>query len=146
MTISSIKATYNQAVDAYKRTNKNIKTTGLPSQNSKTTNTTSGAGVLYSGDKIDVLSQGVSKSHLFSTVIQEVSKTATATTMIQELIKNRVQKVKSSEKVSLDAIKGKAGMLEVMAAVNDSEIALQEIIAVRDKIVGAYLDILKMPL
>ena len=37
-------------------------------------------------------------------------------------------------------------MLEVMAAVNDSEIALQEIIAVRDKIVGAYLDILKMPL
>ena len=130
MTTSSIKATYNQAVDAYKRTNKNIKTTGLPSQNS---NTTSGAGVLYSGDKIDVLSQGVSKSPQFSTVIQE-------------LIKNRVQKVKSSEKVSLDAIKGKAGMLEVMAAVNDSEIALQEIIAVRDKIVGAYLDILKMPL
>ncbi|MSO13249.1 flagellar hook-basal body complex protein FliE [Rickettsiales endosymbiont of Trichoplax sp. H2] len=133
MTTSSIKATYNQAVDAYKRTNKNIKTTGLSSQNSKTNNINSGTGVLYSGDKIDVLSQGVSKAPQFSTVIQE-------------LIKSRVQKVKSSEKVSLDAIKGKAGMIEVMAAVNDSEVALQEIVTVRDKIVGAYLDILKMPL
>ncbi len=80
-----------------------------------------------------MLSQGVSKAPQFSTVIQE-------------LIKSRVQKVKSSEKVSLDAIKGKAGMIEVMAAVNDSEVALQEIVTVRDKIVGAYLDILKMPL
>ncbi|RST67784.1 flagellar hook-basal body complex protein FliE [Candidatus Aquarickettsia rohweri] len=133
MTTSSIKATYNQAVDAYKRTNKNIKTTGLSSQNSKTNNINSGTGVLYSGDKIDVLSQGVSKAPQFSTVIQE-------------LIKSRVQKVKSSEKVSLDAIKGKAGIIEVMAAVNDSEVALQEIVTVRDKIVGAYLDILKMPL
>ena len=133
MTTSSIKAAYNQAVDAYKRTNKNIKTTGLSSQNSKTNNINSGTGVLYSGDKIDVLSQGVSKAPQFSTVIQE-------------LIKSRVQKVKSSEKVSLDAIKGKAGMIEVMAAVNDSEVALQEIVTVRDKIVGAYLDILKMPL
>jgi flagellar hook-basal body complex protein FliE len=33
-----------------------------------------------------------------------------------------------------------------MEAINNSEIALQEIVTVRDKIVAAYLDILKMPL
>ena len=64
----------------------------------------------------------------------------------QELIKTRVQKVKNADKVSLDAIKGRTGMIEVMEAINNSEIALQEIVTVRDKIVAAYLDILKMPL
>ena len=66
--------------------------------------------------------------------------------IVQELIKTRVQKVKNADKVSLDAIKGRTGMIEVMEAINNSEIALQEIVTVRDKIVAAYLDILKMPL
>ena len=37
-------------------------------------------------------------------------------------------------------------MVEVMAALNDSEIVLQEIVTVRDKVVSAYLDIFRMPL
>ena len=84
MTTSSIKATYNQAVDAYKRTNKNIKATTLSSQNSaKISNANNGTGILYSGDTIDILSQGVNKAPQFSTVIQE-------------LIKNRVQKMREN--------------------------------------------------
>ena len=82
---------------------------------------------------MDILSQGVSKTSQFSSIVQE-------------LIKARVQKVKKADKVSLDAIKGKTGMIEVMEAINNSEIALQEIVTVRDKIVSSYLDILKMPL
>ena len=82
---------------------------------------------------MDILSQGVAKTSQFSSIVQE-------------LIKARVQKVKKADKVSLDAIKGKTGMIEVMEAINNSEIALQEIVTVRDKIVSSYLDILKMPL
>ena len=47
MTTSPIKAAYNQAIDAYKKANKNIKTAGLSSQNSKINNANPGTGVLY---------------------------------------------------------------------------------------------------
>ncbi|WHA04790.1 flagellar hook-basal body complex protein FliE [Candidatus Bandiella numerosa] len=131
-TSSSIKPDFSNAVEAYKKANKNVKNLGSSSENSKI-NTNSGHGVLYAGDKMDVLSQGVTKTSQFSSIVQE-------------LIKTRVQKVKNADKVSLDAIKGRTGMIEVMEAINNSEIALQEIVTVRDKIVAAYLDILKMPL
>jgi flagellar hook-basal body complex protein FliE len=131
-TSSSIKPDFSNAVEAYKKANKNIKNLSSSSENSKIS-TNSGHGVLYAGDKMDVLSQGVTKTSQFSSIVQE-------------LIKTRVQKVKNADKVSLDAIKGRTGMIEVMEAINNSEIALQEIVTVRDKIVAAYLDILKMPL
>ena len=131
-TSSPIKPNFNNAVEAYQKANKNVKNLGSTTQTNKV-NTNSGQGVLYAGDKMDILSQGVSKTSQFSSIVQE-------------LIKARVQKVKKADKVSLDAIKGKTGMIEVMEAINNSEIALQEIVIVRDKIVSSYLDILKMPL
>jgi flagellar hook-basal body complex protein FliE len=131
-TSSPIKPNFNNAVEAYQKANKNVKNLGSTTQTNKI-NTNSGQGVLYAGDKMDILSQGVAKTSQFSSIVQE-------------LIKARVQKVKKADKVSLDAIKGKAGMIEVMEAINNSEIALQEIVTVRDKIVSSYLDILKMPL
>lgn len=131
-TSSPIKPNFNNAVEAYQKANKNVKNLGSTTQNNKV-NTNSGQGVLYAGDKMDILSQGVAKTSQFSSIVQE-------------LIKVRVQKVKKTDKVSLDAIKGKTGMIEVMEAINNSEIALQEIVTVRDKIVSSYLDILKMPL
>ena len=131
-TSSPIKPNFNNAVEAYQKANKNVKNLGSTTQTNKV-NTNSGQGVLYAGDKMDILSQGVSKTSQFSSIVQE-------------LIKARVQKVKKADKVSLDAIKGKTGMIEVMEAINNSEITLQEIVTVRDKIVSSYLDILKMPL
>lgn len=131
-TSSPIKPNFSNAVEAYQKANKNVKNLGSTTQNNKV-NTNSGQGVLYAGDKMDILSQGVAKTSQFSSIVQE-------------LIKVRVQKVKKADKVSLDAIKGKTGMIEVMEAINNSEIALQEIVTVRDKIVSSYLDILKMPL
>ena len=131
-TSSPIKPNFNNAVEAYQKANKNVKNLDSSTQTNKV-NTNSGQGVLYAGDKMDILSQGVSKTSQFSSIVQE-------------LIKARVQKVKKADKVSLDAIKGKTGMIEVMEAINNSEIALQEIVTVRDKIVSSYLDILKMPL
>lgn len=50
-----------------------------------------------------------------------------------------------SEKVSADAIMGKASMTDVIQAVNDAEVTLQTVIAVRDKIIDAYQRIMQMP-
>jgi flagellar hook-basal body complex protein FliE len=41
---------------------------------------------------------------------------------------------------------GKANMVDVVTAVAESETALQTMVSVRDKVIAAYEDILKMPI
>ncbi len=51
-----------------------------------------------------------------------------------------------SEEVSAKAIVGKADMSEVLAAVNDAEIALNTVLAVRDRVVQAYETVMRTPI
>jgi flagellar hook-basal body complex protein FliE len=53
---------------------------------------------------------------------------------------------KKSEELSKQAIAGKADVRDVVAAVNNAELTLQTVVAVRDKVINAYSDILKMPI
>jgi flagellar hook-basal body complex protein FliE len=53
---------------------------------------------------------------------------------------------KKSEELSKQAIAGKADVRDVVAAVNNAELTLQTVVAVRDKVISAYNDILKMPI
>ncbi|HXW39842.1 MAG TPA: flagellar hook-basal body complex protein FliE [Xanthobacteraceae bacterium] len=41
---------------------------------------------------------------------------------------------------------GKANMIDVVTAVAESETAVQALVSVRDKVIAAYEDILKMPI
>ncbi len=52
----------------------------------------------------------------------------------------------SSEKLSIQAVAGKADLNEVVAAVANAEVPLQTVVAVRDKVISAYQDILRMPI
>lgn len=51
---------------------------------------------------------------------------------------------KKSEEMSKQALTGKADIPDVVAAVSNAELTLQTVVAVRDKVVSAYNDILKM--
>lgn len=52
--------------------------------------------------------------------------------------------VKNAEQVSAAGITGKASVTEVVSAVNSADMALQTVVAIRDKAIGAYQDIIKM--
>jgi flagellar hook-basal body complex protein FliE len=54
--------------------------------------------------------------------------------------------VARGEAVSLRAVANQADLNEVVAAVTDAEMALQSVIAVRDRVIQAYNDIIKMPI
>jgi flagellar hook-basal body complex protein FliE len=54
--------------------------------------------------------------------------------------------LKQGEAQSLQAVTGKADITAVTAAVNSAELALQAVVAVRDKVIAAYQDISKMPI
>ena len=43
-------------------------------------------------------------------------------------------------------VAGKANMIDVVTAVAESETAIQALVSVRDKVIAAYEEILKMPI
>ena len=66
--------------------------------------------------------------------------------LVKDAIQGAVDAGKQSEAASKQAVTGKADMTEVAQAVNNADITLQTVIAVRDKVVSAYQQILQMPM
>ncbi len=44
------------------------------------------------------------------------------------------------------AVNGKANMVDVVTAVSETEVAIDAVVAVRDKVINAYEEIMKMPI
>ena len=52
----------------------------------------------------------------------------------------------NSEQISLEAITGDAGLADIVTAVSNAEATLETVVAVRDRVIQAYQDIIKMPI
>ncbi len=52
----------------------------------------------------------------------------------------------AAEAVSRQAVNGKAELAEVVTAVANAEVTLQTVVSIRDRVVGAYQDIMRMPI
>jgi flagellar hook-basal body complex protein FliE len=57
---------------------------------------------------------------------------------------NSFQTMKQAEQLSIDALQGKADMRKVVDTVMSAEQSLQAAVAIRDKIVSAYLEVSRM--
>ena len=66
------------------------------------------------------------------------------TDLVKDNLSQAVDASRQSEKMSLLALQGKADLREVVNAVANAETALQTVVAVRDKVLNAYQEILKM--
>ena len=65
--------------------------------------------------------------------------------MLKSAISDTVEAQKAGEAASLQAATGKADINNVVTAVNNAELTLQTVLAVRDKVVAAYTEIMHMP-
>jgi flagellar hook-basal body complex protein FliE len=68
------------------------------------------------------------------------------TSFVSNLGNTFVDNLKTAEQKSIDGILGKAGVREVVEAVMTADQTLQTAMAFRDKIVSAYLEVVKMPI
>jgi flagellar hook-basal body complex protein FliE len=66
--------------------------------------------------------------------------------MLGDVAKDAKMSGVAAEKLSVQAVAGKADINEVVAAVTNAEVTLQTVVAVRDKVISAYQDILRMPI
>jgi len=64
--------------------------------------------------------------------------------MLQGALQDVAGTMKQGEAASLGAITGKADINNVVTAVNNAELTLQTVVAVRDKVLSAYTEIMHM--
>ena len=66
--------------------------------------------------------------------------------MVKNSLEGAIDSQKASEKVAADAMAGNASMIEVVDALNQAEMSLNMVVAVRDRVISAYQEIVRMPI
>ncbi|HEV2560053.1 MAG TPA: flagellar hook-basal body complex protein FliE [Microvirga sp.] len=66
--------------------------------------------------------------------------------MLQGALDHVSQTGKAAEAQAMSAATGKADIVNVVTAVAESEAALETLVAVRDRVIAAYEDIMRMPI
>ena len=66
--------------------------------------------------------------------------------LVKGALEGAAETAKAGEAASLKALAGQADLSEVVVAVTNAEVTLQTVVAIRDRVIQAYQDIIRMPL
>jgi len=65
---------------------------------------------------------------------------------LQKTTTDSIDTLKKGEEMSAAAVMGEANLTDVVQAVSAAEITLQTVVTVRDRLVSAYQEIMRMPI
>jgi flagellar hook-basal body complex protein FliE len=66
--------------------------------------------------------------------------------MLSESLQGLVDSGKTADKMSMDLVNGKGNVVDVVTAISQTEIAMESMVAIRDKVISAYEEIMRMPI
>lgn len=66
--------------------------------------------------------------------------------LLAETVTDAVEASRTSEATSIQAASGKVDLQDVVEAVNAAEISLQTVVSIRDRVISAYQEIMRMPI
>jgi flagellar hook-basal body complex protein FliE len=66
--------------------------------------------------------------------------------LLEQVLADAVVAGRKGETAATQAVAGHANLQEVVEAVNAAELTLQTVVAVRDRMITAYQDIIRMPI
>ncbi len=66
--------------------------------------------------------------------------------MLKETVDQVMESGRASDRIAIQAVEGNANIVEVVTAVAESELALETMVSVRDRIISAYESIIRMPI
>ena len=64
--------------------------------------------------------------------------------MVSESIQSVVDNGNKADQISMDMLNGKANVVDMVSAVAETELAVQTMVTVRDKVISAYEEIMRM--
>lgn len=66
--------------------------------------------------------------------------------LLAKSVGEAVEASQMSENISIQAVSGGSDLQDVVEAVNAAEISLQTVVNIRDRVISAYQEILRMPI
>lgn len=77
---------------------------------------------------------------------QEENTKPSFSNLLKDSLQDAIDTQYNSEAVKMESITGKVDLADLVTSVNNAELSLNTVIAVRDKIIAAYQDIIRMPI
>lgn len=65
---------------------------------------------------------------------------------MKDSVEKSIDTLRTSEEMSAKAVTGEADLTDVVQAVTNAELTLQTVVSIRDRMVSAYQEILRMPI
>lgn len=66
--------------------------------------------------------------------------------LLGQTLQSVVDSGRASDKAAMDLVNGRADVVDVVTAVSQTEIAIESMVAVRDRVISAYEEIMRMPI
>ena len=66
--------------------------------------------------------------------------------MVRDMVADTIEAGHQAEQISADGVMGRADLNEVVTAVNNAELSLHTVVGLRDKVIQAYQDVIRMPI
>ena len=66
--------------------------------------------------------------------------------MLSGVLSDAAQNGRAAELTASGAIQGKGDLVDVVTAVQAAEVSLETVVAIRDKVIAAYQEIMRMPI
>ncbi len=80
----------------------------------------------------------------------DLTATATLGGNFAELLAQNVQGVveqgRASDQMAMDMISGKANVVDMVTALSETEMAIESMVTIRDRVISAYEEIMRMPI
>lgn len=66
--------------------------------------------------------------------------------LVKQAVASVVESGRQTDRIAVDALAGKADVVEIVTAMAETELALKTMVSVRDRIISAYEEIMRMPI
>ena len=66
--------------------------------------------------------------------------------MLAQQVQGVVDAGAASDRMAIDMVNGKANVVDMVTALSETEIAIESMVTVRDRVISAYEEIMRMPI
>ena len=66
--------------------------------------------------------------------------------MLAKQVQGVVDSDKTSDAMAIDMVNGKANVVDMVTALSETEMAVESMVTVRDRVISAYEEIMRMPI
>ena len=81
-----------------------------------------------------------------SPLSQDETNKASFSDLLKEATAGAIDTQYKTEAIQMESLTGKVELTDLAAAVANAELTLNTVVAVRDKVIGAYQEIIRMPI